>query len=56
MTEPRALPPPSSELFVLNDEAVQTTVRASRDSPRCRMIQPFHRSEQDTLHRMLNAV
>jgi cupin fold WbuC family metalloprotein len=56
MTEHRALPAPSSELFVLGDEALQTTVRASRDSPRRRMIQPFHRSEQDTLHRMFNAV
>src|SRR4051794_10919664 len=34
----------------------QRPVRASRDSPRRRMIQPFHRSEQDTLHRMFNAV
>ena len=56
MTERRALPPPSGDLFVLSDEALQTTVRASRDSPRRRMIQPFHRSEQDTLHRMFNAV
>ena len=56
MTERRALPPPSSELFVLSNDALQTTVRASCDSPRRRMIQPFHRSEQDTLHRMFNAV
>ncbi len=56
MTKRHALPPPSGDLFVLSDEALQTTVRASRDSPRRRMIQPFHRSEQDTLHRMFNAV
>jgi len=56
MTERRALPAPSGDLFVLTDEAVQATVTASHDSPRLRMIQPFHRSEQDTLHRMLNAV
>src|SRR5215207_6299774 len=56
MTERRALPAPSGDLFVLTDEAVQATVKASHDSPRLRMIQPFHRSEQDTLHRMLNAV
>ncbi len=41
---------------MLTDEALQTTVRASHDSPRRRMIQPFHRSKQDTLHRMFNAV
>src|SRR5215207_1181011 len=56
MTEYRALPAPSGDLFVLSDEALQTTVRASHGSPRRRMIQPFHRSEQDTLHRMFNAV
>ena len=56
MTEHRALPAPSGDLFVLSDEALQTTVRASHGSPRRRIIQPFHRSEQDTLHRMFNAV
>ena len=56
MTEYRALPAPSGDLFVLSDEALQTTVRASRDSPRRRMIHPFHRSEQDSLHRMFNAM
>ena len=56
MTERRALPPPSGDLFVLTEEALQVTVDASRDSPRRRIIQPFHRSEQDTLHRMFNAV
>jgi cupin fold WbuC family metalloprotein len=56
MTESRALPPPSGDLFVLDNEAVQATAKASHDSTRRRIIQPFHRSEQDTLHRMLNAM
>jgi cupin fold WbuC family metalloprotein len=56
MSEPRALPPPSGDLFVLSNEALQSTVEASRHGPRRRMIQPFHRSEDDTLHRMFNAV
>jgi cupin fold WbuC family metalloprotein len=56
MANLRALPAPSGDLFVLDDEVLQGTVRASRGSPRRRMIQPFHRSAQDTLHRMLNAV
>ena len=56
MIEHRALLAPSGDLFVLSDEALQATVRASHDSPRRRMIQPFHRSEQDALHRMFNAI
>jgi len=43
-------------LFVLSNEALQSTVEASHHGPRRRMIQPFHRSEDDTLHRMFNAV
>jgi len=43
-------------LFVLSNEALQSTVEASRHGSRRRMIQPFHRSEDDTLHRMFNAV
>jgi hypothetical protein len=37
MTQYRALPAPSGDLFVLSDEALQTTVRASHDSPRRRI-------------------
>jgi cupin fold WbuC family metalloprotein len=35
---------------------VQATLARSRDNPRRRVIQPFHKTEADTLHRMLNAV
>src|SRR3954447_19964017 len=56
MIERRTLPAPSGDLAVLSEETLQKTVDASRDSSRRRMIQPFHRSQQDTLHRMFNAV
>lgn len=56
MIERRTLPAPSGDLAVLSEETLQKTVDASRDSSRRRMIQPFHRSEQDALHRMFNAV
>ena len=56
MTERRALPAPSSDLFVLTDQTLHATVQASHESARGRIIQPFHRSEQDILHRMFNAV
>jgi cupin fold WbuC family metalloprotein len=56
MINRRALPAPSGDLFLLNEETLQATLEASRDSPRGRMIQPFHRTEQDSLHRMFNAI
>ena len=43
-------------LHVALEACHSATVEVSRDSSRRRMIQPFHRSEQDTLHRMFNAI
>ena len=51
-----ALDPPSSELFVLNRALLENAIAYSRQSPRKRVIQPFHRAESETLHRMFNAV
>ncbi len=56
MIERRALPAPSGDLFLLSKDTIKATVEVSRDRSRRRMIQPFHRSEQDTLHRMFNAI
>jgi cupin fold WbuC family metalloprotein len=51
-----ALDPPSEPLAILDDTLLESTLRYARESPRRRVIAPFHRSEADPLHRMLNAV
>jgi cupin fold WbuC family metalloprotein len=57
MSTPRlALDPPSEPLAILDDTLLENTLRYARESPRRRVIAPFHRSEADPLHRMLNAV
>ena len=53
---PRALPAPSGDLTLISNELVSTTLEHSRTSPRGRVIQPFHKTASDPLHRMLNAV
>ncbi|HEX4341446.1 MAG TPA: WbuC family cupin fold metalloprotein [Polyangiaceae bacterium] len=52
----RALSAPTEELAILDDAALAETVAYSRTSPRKRVIKPFHRSLDEPLHRMLNAV
>ena len=51
-----AFDPPSDPLYVLEHDLVDHAVRYARESPRRRVIAPFHRSPEDALHRMLNAV
>jgi cupin fold WbuC family metalloprotein len=48
-------PPSGGPLHVLDNALVDRAVEYARQSPRQRVIAPFHRSEQATLHRMLNA-
>lgn len=52
----RALDAPLGDLVLLDDALMQRAVEASRESPRRRVIQPFHKAASDPLHRMLNAV
>ncbi|ATB35599.1 tryptophan synthase beta chain like protein [Cystobacter fuscus] len=52
----RALDAPEGELVVLSRSLVEEVVVASRTSPRRRIIQPFHKSDADLLHRMLNVI
>jgi hypothetical protein len=59
MTEPRyrvALDPPTGSLTLIDRGLVRGAVEYSRQSPRRRVIQPFHKQNSETLHRMLNAV
>ena len=51
---PLALPPPSGDLALLSKHMLQQACELSRQSPRRRIIAPFHKSDADPLHRMLN--
>lgn len=51
-----ALAPPAGDLVVLSQDLVARALAYSRTSPRRRVIQPFHKTESDPLHRMFNAV
>lgn len=51
-----ALDAPAGELVWLDDAMIDQAVACSRESPRGRVIAPFHKTEADPLHRMLNAV
>jgi cupin fold WbuC family metalloprotein len=51
-----ALPPPSGRVCWITRLSLERAVGASRLSPRQRIIQPFHRAESASLHRMFNAV
>ena len=57
MTPPKlALDPPHEDLALLSETLVGEAVRMSRTAPRRRMIAPLHRSLNDPVHRMLNAI
>lgn len=52
----KAMQPPKGATTILTTDLLQEVVKASRKSPRRRMIFPFHKKEHATLHRMLNAI
>jgi cupin fold WbuC family metalloprotein len=52
----RALEAPGGPLALISRELVDRAVAYSRHSPRRRVIQPLHRSADEPVHRMLNAV
>ncbi|HKO52652.1 MAG TPA: WbuC family cupin fold metalloprotein [Polyangiaceae bacterium] len=56
MSHPRALPAPSGPLCWLSEDLLEGAIAVSQSSPRRRVIQPLHRSDSATLHRMFNAV
>ncbi|MEM8525192.1 MAG: WbuC family cupin fold metalloprotein [Bacteroidota bacterium] len=51
-----ALPPVTTPLTLITDEQIEALLERSRESPRKRMILPFHKSDDALLHRMLNAI
>jgi cupin fold WbuC family metalloprotein len=51
-----ALDHPEGDLVVLTQTALERAIAESRFAPRKRIIQPFHRTLDDALHRMFNAI
>lgn len=56
MSHRLALDPPSTDLSLLTQELLDAATRYSRESPRRRVIAPFHRHPSDVVHRMFNAL
>jgi cupin fold WbuC family metalloprotein len=52
----RALDAPRGDLALLSSALIATVIEHSRTHPRRRMLLPFHKTADDGLHRMLNAV
>lgn len=52
----RALDAPEGPLVTLTTALAEEAVAASRESARRRMILPLHKSPEDALHRMFNAL
>ena len=55
-TFPVALAPPSGEVVLLNEALLVPAVEGSRQSPRGRIILPFHKDHDEKLHRMMNVM
>ena len=53
---PRALESPKGPVSVIDSSQMERVVEASRKSPRGRIILPFHKTDDDHCHRMLNAL
>ena len=51
-----AMPPPNTPVTEIGSSLVNHAIQLSRQSPRRRIICPFHKSESEKLHRMLNAI
>lgn len=53
---PLAIEPPATDATIMTQKILDKAVALSRKSPRKRIIYPFHKSDNDMLHRMLNAI
>lgn len=56
MPFPMALPAPAGGVVTLTQALVQSGIEQSRLSPRLRIIQPLHKSDDALLHRMFNVL
>jgi cupin fold WbuC family metalloprotein len=53
---PLAMPSPAGPVTVIGQAQVAEAIALSRQSPRGRIIRPYHPAANDPLHRMLNVV
>ncbi|MDY6879157.1 MAG: WbuC family cupin fold metalloprotein [Thermodesulfobacteriota bacterium] len=53
---PLAMESPDGKMTIITAELIKSAVDMSRKSPRGRIICPFHKSDNDNLHRMLNVI
>lgn len=53
---PLAMQPPKDDVTLIQKSIVNDAIALSRQSPRKRIIYPFHKSASDRLHRMLNVI
>ncbi|MDB4990188.1 MAG: hypothetical protein JWN04_5366 [Myxococcaceae bacterium] len=56
MASARALPASTEPVVLLTKQLLSEALAASRQSDRKRMILPFHKTAEDPLHRMFNAM
>jgi cupin fold WbuC family metalloprotein len=53
---PVALKAPAGKVVIMDDDLFRKAILASRESPRKRVVLPFHKSVSDPLQRMFNAM
>ncbi len=53
---PLALDAPMETVNIIDRSQIGRTVQATHESPRGRIILPFHKTDADACHRMLNAL
>jgi cupin fold WbuC family metalloprotein len=53
---PVALQPPQENVNLIDYSVIDHAIEMSRQSPRKRIIYPFHQDNANSLHRMLNAI
>lgn len=53
---PLALEPPTESVVIINEDFLAKAIKKSRESPRRRIIFPFHKDNANRLHRMFNAM
>ncbi len=53
---PLATAPPDTDVTLIESTRIEEAISLSKESPRKRIISPFHKSADNTLHRMFNVV
>ncbi|MEM9991527.1 MAG: WbuC family cupin fold metalloprotein [Bacteroidota bacterium] len=53
---PLAMQPPSTSITTITQEKIAEAIVISRQSPRKRIILPYHKSAADKMHRMFNII